>query len=456
MGILSSFKWFRSEKEKELEQLRVDEQQMKNELLEGELSRKAEEQHLRIYKPYKKLKLVNDVLIIVLNDGNILTKPGATKDDFNNARISKTEVELFTIASGAGVQENRQKEKQIEKVKTIIKGIETLKGIEDFVVEENTVYLKGTNRSLPQLLIEKFAEIVESNKTVDTSLEGNDEYIALKRFFLWCCLNPRAEVTDKLYDFLAKNGMKITKQGFFVGLRNVVTVEGGDHKLVDFITNTYQKVKAVWKKKPSAYTVWKLDDGTYTFEKGDGTGGGINKRIGNLEELYLKLPEMKENRYTDDRTKTFDIRVGQKVFMKPEDCSWSTADCGERGLHFAGHTAPYVLCGNTTVFTLHNPMKVVAIGDVKGRCYEYLPFMTTTVSEAAEIMTSKEFDFLQLDEQYAIEELEGLTEKVKEGFAIEAKKHSFNIPQISSVEIDNIVNSLEDMKKSLSKRVVEM
>ena len=55
-----------------------------------------------------------------------------------------------------------------------------------------------------------------------------------------------------------------------------------------------------------------------------------------------------------------------------------------------------MLCGDTTVFTLHNPMKVVGIGQEKGRCWEYLPFMTSSVSEAEEIMMSEDFDFLEL------------------------------------------------------------
>ena len=52
-------------------------------------------------------------------------------------------------------------------------------------------------------------------------------------------------------------------------------------------------------------------------------------------------------------------------------------------------------------------MKVVGIGKEKGRCYEYLPFMTTSVEEADKIMNAGDFDFLQLDEQYAIDELKG-------------------------------------------------
>jgi hypothetical protein len=140
--------------------------------------------------------------------------------------------------------------------------------------------------------------------------------------------------------------------------------------------------------------------------------------------------------------------------MPSEDCNWSTQDCAAAGLHFAGYTAPYVLCGDTTVMTLHNPMKVVGIGTQKGRCWEYLPFMLTTVAEADQIMNDRSFDFLQLDEQYAIRELDSLTEKVKDGFSAEAKKYEFNLPQISASEINMIVANLSDMKSKIKDRVV--
>jgi len=452
-------------------------------------------------KPYLNIKMVNDVLTIVTNDGHILTKPNASHQDFIMAKAAKTEEDLYLIVASADViSERLNREAEVAKLRALHKGIDQLRNLRQFKVEGNTVYLTGINRSLPQLLVERFIEIVYpftnnphlSSQEMADILDMNDEFLAHKRFFMWCCLNPRAEVADRLYDFLNKNGMKITKQGFFVALRNIVVVHGSA-QLVDFVSNAYNKVKAVWKKSPDNYTVF-LENGEYKLVHnddlyemqivqcddcgGDGEywddeengyvtcgaceGEGqfedtitINhgERIGGLTELYLDLPNRHENRYTDNWTRTFDIRVGQVVSMPIDECNWSTQDCATAGLHFAGHTAPYVLCGDTTVFTLHNPMKVVGIGEEKGRCYEYLPFMTTNIQEADEIMNSRDFDFLQLDEQYAINELQSLEEKVKAGFAAEAKKYDFNLPHISASEIKNIVASLEDMRGEIANRV---
>jgi hypothetical protein len=178
--------------------------------------------------------------------------------------------------------------------------------------------------------------------------------------------------------------------------------------------------------------------------------------IGNLTELYLDLPNRSENRFTDDWTKTFDIRVGKVVNMPKEDCNWSTQDCMAAGLHFTADQINYVGCGDQSVMVLINPMKVVGIGKHKGRCYEYLPFMTVQREEATKILHDEMFDTLELDEDYAIRELESLELKVKDGFVTETSKHEFNLPNISTSDIRNIIGTLEDMKKEITNRVISI
>lgn len=430
-----SFNWFRKNKQKETKVAEVVEL--------------TTEDVVVVPKPYMSVKMVGKVLTVVLNDGSILTKEDADIHDFNNVRMSMYEKDVINALMNVIEREVATKEIiEEQEVEKVIEGVSILKECDDFIVEGNSVKMKLTNRTLPQILVEKFAVIMSNNP----NYKEDEEYIALKRFFMWCCLNPRAEVADKLYEFLQKNGMKITKQGLFVGLRNVVKVDGVNTSFVEFISNAHHKVKAVWKKKAENFEVF--DDNGFVLVPSNKQNHGYNKHVGNLKDLYNSLPQNEENRFTDDYSRTFDIRIGQVVSMAPEDCSWSTADCAEKGLHFAGHTAPYVLCGDTTVFTLHNPMKVVGIGKEKGRCYEYLPFMTTSVNEANDIMRSRDFDFLQLDEKYAIDELANLEENVKKGFAAEATKHEFNIPTLSSKEMKNIISSLEEIAEEVKARVV--
>jgi hypothetical protein len=473
-------------------------------LMEQEESPKEE-----YVKPYFSLKLINDTLTVVLNDGNILTKPGATEEDFHAVSNARSVHEIQAIVASTEVLQDVEKVRaETARIKALQQGIESLANFDDFTVEGSTVYLAGTSRSMPQILVEKFIEVVdrvghqlEYHKTFQDALNNDDEYVALKNFFMWCCLNPRAEVAHELYRFLTENSFRITKQGFVVALRNVVTLHGSP-ELVHFVSNVYNKVKAVWKKNPNEYTVF-LENGEYklvhddklfkeeTFtsttcpecegegqfydewdeewteecENCNGTGEveeyeytitvpvNHGEKIGNLVDLYLDLPNREENRFTDDWTKTFDIRIGQVTSMPMEECNWSTQDCAAAGLHFTADQIHYVGCGDQSVIVLINPMKVVGIGTHKGRCYEYLPIMTVPREEATRILHDGMFDTLELDEEYAIRELESLAEKAKEGFATESKKYEFNMPAISAIEIGNIVATLNQMKDVISKRV---
>ena len=515
-----SLGWFKSSKQKELQELLLEEQRIKNEILRKELfaaqapvyepAKTSSTSNVEITQiglpdciirtPYLNVKLVNDVLTIVLNDGSIISKPNATAEDFNRVRISTCEDQLFTIVGSAEiVEEKRLREIELEKLRNIKAGINRLGELYDFTVDGDSVYLTGIQRSLPQLMVEKFTEIVggytDSNGCVNRDLYNDDEYQSLKRFFMWCCLNPRAEVAHELYRFLTENSFRITKQGFFVALRNVVTLHGSN-ELVQFVSNTYNKVKAVWKKSPDNYHVF-LENGEYvlvhaddiyeeSIEECDWCGGEGNhwdeeyeeqfdccecggsgevkvsvkkqagEDLGTLTALYLDLPNRAENRFTDDWTKTFDIRIGKPVTMPMSDCNWSTQDCAAAGLHFTADQIHYVGCGDQSVLVLINPMKVVGIGEHKGRCYEYLPIMTVPREEATSILHDLDFDTLALDEHYVVSELENLTETVQGNFAAETQKYSFNLPHISSAEVDRIIMSLDDMKDALSSRVSEV
>ena len=340
-------------------------------------------------KPYFSIKLVNDTLTIVLLSGDILFKPEATEEDYYLALNAQSENELHIIVASKEVVADIQKaKKESDRIKAIQKGIQLLADLDDFIVEGNTVYLKGTSRSLPQLLVERFIEVIHEigeqpsdSKSFQQSLNEDDNYMALKNFFMWCCLNPRAEVAHELYRFLNENSFRITKQGFVVALRNVVTLHGSP-ELVHFVSNAYNKVKAVWKKNPDNYTVFLVSPGEYKLvhdsnlfttethtstdcQECNGSGGWYDiddecedcdvcegsgeveeysytvdvpvdygTKIGKLTELYLDLPNREENRFTDDWTKTFDIRIGQVTSMPMEECNWSTQDCAAAGLKY--------------------------------------------------------------------------------------------------------------------------
>lgn len=484
--------WFKSNAKRMLDGLKIEEQALKNSLLRRELETSE--------KPYEKLKLVNDVLTVVLKDGEVLSKPSSTIDDFDSVKNATSELEIISLFKTKLVTESMVNEVRKQKVyNNISNNMDVLAGMQDFDVENGSVRLKGINRTIPELLVEKFIDVISLYRTGDEVHEDvyqDEEYLSLKRFFMWCCLNPRAEVADELYRFLVENSFRVTKQGFFVALRNVVTLHGSN-ELVKFVSEVYTKIKAVWKKSPNHYHVILSPDGEYKFmhytemseqytEKCntcDGTGDWWDeeyeeyttcydydgegeatytrrtyegKDLGVLTDLYLDLPNRAENRFTDDWTKTFDIRIGQVVSMPMDQCNWSTQDCAAAGLHFTADQIHYVGCGDQSVLMLINPMKVVGIGQHKGRCYEYLPISTVDREEATQILHDLDFSTIDLDEFYVESELESLSERAQSTFAEEAKKYNFNLPAISSIEIGKIVNSLKKMKDELGGRVKQV
>jgi hypothetical protein len=263
-----SLDWFKSKVEMSID--RVIASKIEN-LIEEENKLESQKEYV---KPYFSMKMVNNVLTVVLNDGSILSKPNSNEEHFHSVANAKNVEEILLLMSSSEVVDNIEKAKaETARIKALQKGIELLKDLPDFEVENNIVYLSGTSRSMPQLLVEKFVEIVDRVKYhkgfgfSPEQLQEDDEYLAHKNFFMWCCLNPRAEVANELYRFLSENSFRITKQGFFVALRNVVTLHGSP-ELVHFVSNTYNKVKAVWKKNPNEYTVF-LENGEYKLVHDD-------------------------------------------------------------------------------------------------------------------------------------------------------------------------------------------
>jgi len=441
------------------------------------------------------------VLTVVLKDGEVLSRPSCTVDDFNDVKNANNEIEIIALFNKKLSTDEMVKEVKQQKILANISSkLEMLSRMQDFDVEDGSVRLKGINRTIPELLVERFLDVISLYQDGDSDpredVYNDDQYLSLKRFFMWCCLNPRAEVADELYRFLVDNSFRITKQGFFVALRNVVTLHGSN-ELVKFVSEVYTKIKAVWKKSPNQYHVILSPDGEYKFmhytemteeytEKCrtcDGTGDWWDDEfdqyvtcydcageaedsysrktyegtdLGVLTDLYLDLPNRAENRFTDDWTKTFDIRIGQVVSMPMNQCNWSTQDCAAAGLHFTANEIHYVGCGDQSVLMLINPMKVVGIGTAKGRCYEYLPISTVSRDEATQILHDLDFSTIDLDEYYVESELDFLSERAQSTFAEEAKKYNFNLPAISSIEIGNIVNCLNKMKDELNGRVKEV
>lgn len=455
---------FKSEKEKEKEQLEVEELKLRKQQLEGDIAynkkwqEESKEEKEETKKPYLSLKLVNSSLTIVLIDGNILSKPNATVEDFKKAREATNEDQLFRIASSTeGVEELRKEQKEAAKIEALSRGVEQLKDLEDFEIIDNSVYLKGIKRSMPQLLVERFVELQGAYES-DEHFTESTEYQSLKKFWMKCCLNPNAQSAEDLYGFLAHHQFKIDKHGNFYAYRRVVSTNTTNKELVEFISNAYNKVKAIWKKKPNRFEIVKFE-GKYKLESSKSTSEEHSGEwVGNLEELYLELPNMQDKSYTSAHTRKEDYKVGEIMSMPRDEGDDNNNVSCSYGFHAASKAYDYSGFGDTPILVIINPMDVLAVpvGEWgKLRTCRWF-FAMTLPEEEKYILDDEDFDVSELGDVFEEKCLKNMQEYVKNSFAEEVKRHTFTLSNISSKEVEKITLSLQEMKDTISKRVVEV
>lgn len=463
MKNLFSLDWFKSERQIELETLKVKEQELKNKRLEKEVHNigYTPEGHINVAfteKLYTSLKLTNDVLTIVLSDGSVLSKSRATVADFNAIKQATNENDiLFIMSSSEGINARKEEAAVIKKAEALNKGLISLTRFSDFIVKDDSLYMVGVeNRSIPQLLVEKFLEVTEGYPG-DISLAFNSEYLSLKKFWLKCCLNPNAQSAEDLYVFLSHHQFKLDNHGNFYAYRRVVSKESTDVNLVNFVSNAYNKVKAIWKKNPDHFMIYSRL-GEYQLVTKDKLPTGNNPywdKVGNLKDLYLDLPNMSSNSYTSAHTGREDYRVGSIISMPRNEGDDNNQMSCSKGFHAASKEYDYSGFGDTPILVIINPMDVlsVPVGEVgKLRTCRWFFAMTLTKEEEY-ILDDLDFDVAELGDIFEEQCELNLESYVHNSFTEEVKRHTFTIPQMSHLQIKTIVKSLDEMKNEIKKRV---
>ena len=455
---LFSLKWFRSNNQEKLEKLELEKKEKELELLNLQLKESK--------KLYKVLSLVNNNLTVVLQDGSIISKSNATENDVQEIKLATSESEILRIVKDVNIQQEKiTEELTIEDIEMYSEGFKSFQYLNDFYTEGNTVYLSGTDRSLPELLVKKFIKIIDKYKNcpseyLQDALDNDEEYLSHKKFFMWCCLNPNAQSAEDLYGFLEKHNMKIDRHGNFYAYRRVKTVGNDSKELVDFISNAYNKIKAVWKKSPKKFKVVTIPD-SKEFKLKEWDFNVENTEyvcLGDLEYLYLNLPNMKENRYTSAHTGKEDYRVGNVISMPRNEGDDNNSVSCSMGFHAASKEYDYSGFGDQDILVIINPMDVLAVpkGEVgKLRTCRWF-FAMTLEKDERYILDEEDFNVLELGDVYNEKCFEDIEEHVKNGFTEEVKRHTFTLPTLSSKELSVIINSLEEMTNVINSRVVEL
>jgi hypothetical protein len=324
------------------------------------------------------------------------------------------------VQTGSGVfQETPEEREQIKD------NLRIFRGNPDFEVINEVVYMTGVSLPLPAVVAASFIEILERTEANQHQLNtyGGDtiivegmeklaeQYQALKMFWLKLAVNPLENSRNQLLIFVKKNDVRITATGNLVLYRRIVKIGNSNKELVDFISQQYTKVKA-WKKSPKNYFVVeekeeyteivKVDRGHYedvdnaiVYEGGDDEDdyyddpeqewvpNMVDETVtktrvvlklmkseeaftgnvrGNLQDLYLDLPNMKENNYTSKHNSgKYNIRVGGIYKIDESELNVDAGVCNGGGLHAANVNYNYGGYGETPVVVLVNPSKALTV-----------------------------------------------------------------------------------------------
>lgn len=349
------FNWFSSKEreqllleKKELEQ-KIEDLSSQSDKLKSDLEFekvKNEYASLASTKPYKNLYYIGDNLTVVSHDGNVITQLGVSKDLYDKIVSASSFDEIIKML--APVESLKETETNFD----LSPYTSILDNHKDFEKVEKGYIFKGVNLVIPSPILSSFIEIIETNK--------DEEYQALKMFWLKLALNGMEQSRNDLLNFVRKNDVRITRNGNLILYRRVVSKASVKTGLTEFISNSYYEIKKKRKKSPKNYDVYQ--DSSYFLQHVDSLKQKKGKRLGNLEQLYKNPDLNKENVFTSWHNKNkHTIKVGQIYSIQEDEINTNNGLCAAGGLHAAAVDYNYSGFGDTPVVVLINPSKTITV-----------------------------------------------------------------------------------------------
>lgn len=312
-------------------------------------------------KYYSKLFLVNDILTIVFNDGNVISKTGIGVDVVENIKNALSEKEIISLLS---YKEPVKNDSPIEK--------KNLSILDDrFVVEGERVFLKGVGLQIPNIIVENFIEILEKldkEFTADDSIEWDelqDRFNRLKFFWLKLATSSVEKCRESILRFCKDNDVRISKRGNLISYRRIVKIDGINSILDEFVKEKYEQIKK-WKKAPSNYNVHDFKEAGYAImplANNSHKGTEDVSFVGNLADLKAAQYEEKEQYYTSwHNSGKYKFKIGDVYSLgdgeEPDD---NLGNCSSNGIHGAACSWDYSGFGDTPVVVLVNPAKAIFV-----------------------------------------------------------------------------------------------
>ena len=410
-----------------------------------------------------KILKIDGTITVILNNGEVITRTNCSEELFNEILACARNEDEAKIRQLL-VPELCAEEKKFVAKKHAIQTIEemVIKLPHIFEKRGNALYRTGINLSIPEGLALEFVTTYDAFLTSGTDgfldFEETSPFQALDNFWMWCALNPNPESREDLFRFLTLHEMKITNQGMFLAYRRVVstTHSNRDKDLINFISNKYVQVKTKWKKNPSSYEIHELNN-TFELRHVDMNSDVEITFVGNLQDMYLDLPNMTQSQFTDAHTHSMDYRIGMEARIPRYEGNQSNQVTCSKGLHVASKEYNYSGFGDTAVMVAVNPMDVLAVPhgeDGKLRTCAFTPVAVLELNEENQIL-QEDIDVSDLLFTHYDEQVDNLRDMVESNTAYEL--HINHILGVSNAsELHSILNNLEYMQDVINNRTTHI
>lgn len=330
------------------------------------------QEDILVPRPYSKLLYSNRNITVIFPDGDIMTASDIDMKIFEDVREATSKAYIQTLLIGkVPVTE----ELEVIKEKQLVKdNLQIFRGSNDFIVTNGEVFLKGVNLALPPAIVFSFIELLEKREAQEVGSdvrnefsqkkwdELDEQYNALKMFWLKLALSPFDQSRADLLTFIKRNDVRITPNGNLVLYRRIVSTGREDKSLTTFVSQSYYDRKKQKKSHthPRNYSIVRMD-GTLTLVKTDEIPEG-SQVLGILDDMYKNLDKLSENTFTSSYNRGQQkIKVGCIYKIPDDEINLDNGNCAAGGLHAAAVNYDYSGFGDTPVVVLVNPSKAITV-----------------------------------------------------------------------------------------------
>lgn len=154
-----------------------------------------------------KIIKIDDLIIVTLDNGDTYQKNNITEEEFDSIVNAKSEDDIIEIFCPR-IAEIREEVRSVEELEDRVRKSNLL------IWKNNAVYFPIVSElSVPKELVHSILEAEDNNDSI--LLE------TYKNFWTLLSLNPNEECRQNLWWFLNRNGLVVSKHGFFIAYRNV-------------------------------------------------------------------------------------------------------------------------------------------------------------------------------------------------------------------------------------------